>query len=381
MSNEVFSVLGLFGSAQHLADAIPLVRQKAAGRLEAYTPYPIHGIEKLLGRRKSPIAGMTFIMGLIGTVSGLAFEMWANGVDYPLVTMGKPYLSWEAFVPIVFEVTVLLACFTAGLGMLLLLNRLPSFRHPMLRSKSMPLITRDRFALAVEADGRPLDVAAASDTLRAAGAESIEIVESTAAPILLSPAFFFRSFVAIVAVCLVSGCLTYWAIKLFPKSIPIVHMLDQPRLDPQRESSFFKDGFGMRMPVAGTIPRGHLPYAVKDEDAATMILNPLPRKAGILKKGQQSYATYCSVCHGILGDSKASLTAAYGAKPASYHSQTVRDLPDGKIFHVISAGKNTMPSYAADLTEDERWSTVHYVRALQRAYNAKEEDIPQEASK
>jgi mono/diheme cytochrome c family protein len=91
--------------------------------------------------------------------------------------------------------------------------------------------------------------------------------------------------------------------------------------------------------------------------------------------------TYCSVCHGILGDGKASLTAAYGAKPSSYHTQTTRDLPDGKMFHIITSGKNTMPSYAAEISEAERWGTVHYVRALQRAYNAKDEDMPEESSR
>jgi hypothetical protein len=381
MNNEIFSVLGLFDSAQRMTDAIPLVRQKVAGRLEAYTPYPVHGIEKLLVQRKSPVAGMTFIMGLIGAVSGVAFEMWANGVDYPLVTMGKPYLSWEAFVPIMFEVAVLFACFTAGLGMLLLLNRLPFFRHPMLHARSMPLITRDKFALAVEADGRPLDVDAVSDALRAAGAESVEIVENPAAPGLLSTRFLFTALLAIGLACMVSGYITYWGIKLFPKSIPVVHMLDQPKLDPQQESTFFKDGFGMRMPVAGTISRGHLPYTVKDEIAAEVLSNPLPRTPEVLKNGRQDYMTYCSVCHGILGDGKTSLTAAYGAKPSSYHMQTMRDLPDGKIFHVITSGKNTMPSYAAETSGGERWGTVHYVRALQRAYDAKDEDIPEESSR
>jgi len=381
MNNEIFSVLGLFDSAQRLVDAIPLVKQKMAGRLEAYTPYPVHGIEKLLGQRRSPVAGMTFIMGLIGAISGVALEMWANGVDYPLITMGKPYLSWEAFVPIMFEVTVLFACFTAGLGMLQLLNRLPFFRHPMLRSRSMPMITRDKFALAVEAEAKPLDIAAASDALRAAGAESIEIVESVAPPKLLSPTFFFRSLVVVVAVCLVSGYMTYWAIKLFPKSIPVIHMLDQPKLDPQKESGFFKDGFGMRMPVAGTIPRGHLPYTIANEDAAAVIPNPLPVTAKVLEEGQQDYMTDCSVCHGILGDGKTSLTAAYGAKPADFQSKTIRDFSDGKIFYVITFGKNAMPSYASELTEDERWGTVHYVRALQRAYDAKDSDIPEEVPK
>ena len=138
MDNRTFSVLGLFDSPQQLMDAIPVVKARVSGRLDAYTPYPIHGIEKALGLRKSPVGGMVFVMGLIGAISALGFELWTEGIDYAVITAGKPYFSWQAFVPIMFEVTVLFACFTAGLGMLFLLNRLPYFRHPMLRSRSMP---------------------------------------------------------------------------------------------------------------------------------------------------------------------------------------------------------------------------------------------------
>jgi mono/diheme cytochrome c family protein len=100
-----------------------------------------------------------------------------------------------------------------------------------------------------------------------------------------------------------------------------------------------------------------------------------------MRIGRQNYLTYCAVCHGILGDGKTSLTAAYGAKPANYHAQTIRDLSDGRMFHSITHGKNTMSSYAAELSEDESWATVHYIRALQRAYNAKDEDIPEGSSR
>jgi mono/diheme cytochrome c family protein len=62
-------------------------------------------------------------------------------------------------------------------------------------------------------------------------------------------------------------------------------------------------------------------------------------------------------------------------------SQQIRDYQDGKIYYVIMMGKNAMPSYAADLSEDERWSVVHYVRVLQRALNAKDEDIRKETPK
>ena len=121
MNSRIFSVLGIFDTPQQLLDAIPAVKGKVPGRLEAYSPYPIHGLDKALGLRKSPVGGMVFVMGLIGAIAGLGFEMWTSGADYPLITAGKPYFSWEAFVPIMFEVTVLFACFTSGLGMLLLL--------------------------------------------------------------------------------------------------------------------------------------------------------------------------------------------------------------------------------------------------------------------
>ena len=140
--NRTFSVLGLFENPQQLVDAIPDVKASVRGLVEAYTPYPIHGIEKALGLKKSPVAGMVLVMGAIGAVSALGLQFWTSGVDYPLVTMGKPYFSWEAFIPIMFELMVLFAAFTAGLGMLLLLNRLPFLRHPMLGAESMSRITR-----------------------------------------------------------------------------------------------------------------------------------------------------------------------------------------------------------------------------------------------
>ncbi|MBP1601680.1 MAG: hypothetical protein H6Q06_1831 [Acidobacteria bacterium] len=134
MSNRTFSVLGLFDSSKELMDAIPVVKAKVSGHLDAYTPYPIHGIEQALGLKRSPVGGMVFIMGLIGAISAMAFELWTQGVDYPVITAGKPLFSWEAFVPIMFEVTVLFACFTSGLGMLFLLNRLPFFRQSFSRA-------------------------------------------------------------------------------------------------------------------------------------------------------------------------------------------------------------------------------------------------------
>lgn len=371
-----FSVVGIFDSAQLLIKAIPEIKAKAPARLEAYTPYPIEGIDKLLGLRKSPIGGMVLVMGIIGAIAGIGFELWTSGWDYPLMTAGKPYFSWEAFIPIMFEVTVLFATFTAGLGMLLLLNRLPLFRHPMLRSKSMPLITRNKYALAVEAGGVELDVESVSRIFKESGAESVEVIEHPEPAAPVSPILIANVLGTVVISCFLAGFLTYWATKLFPVSAPMVHMLDQPRLDPQRADSFFKDGFGMRMPVPETVSHDSMPYLIRNQDYAGDLVNPLPRSKEVLNRGRQAFNNYCAVCHGLLGGGTPSLTAAYGAKPANLVSQKVINLPDGKIYHVIMTGKNAMPAYSADMSENERWAAIHYVRVLQRAMNARDEDIP-----
>lgn len=375
MTAKRFSVLGLFDTPRNLVDAIPAVKTAGPWKIEAYTPYPIHGIEKVLGLKKSPIAGMVLVMGVLGAVSALGLQFWTSGVDYPLVTMGKPYFSWEAFIPIMFELTVLFAAFTAGLGMLLLLNRLPFFRHHLLRAKSMPHITRDRFALAVESDGNGIDVERISTLLREAGAKDIEVIELPGPHGPVSPNFLLGVALSIGIACIVSGYVTYWAFKLFPKAVPMVHMLNQPRLDPQRADPFFQNGSGMRMPVEGTVSRISLPYTIEDQAAAAVLGNPLPRTDTVLRQGRKQFNDHCSVCHGILGDGRTTLTAAYEAKPANLHAKNIMELTDGAMYHVIMKGMNAMPSYEADLFEDERWSVLQYVRVLQRALDATDADV------
>ena len=137
----------------------------------------------------------------------------------------------------------------------------------------------------------------------------------------------------------------------------------------------------MRMPVAGTVASTELPFTISKQEDAAILVNPLPRTEAVLRNGRRSFNTYCSVCHGLLGNGVTSLTAAYGAKPANLVSDKIRQLPDGAIYYVIMKGKNAMPSYAADLDQDERWSVVNYVRVLQRALNARDSDIPKEAPK
>lgn len=370
-----FAVLGLFDSADALMKAIPQVKAKKLGRLEAYTPYPIHGLDEALELRRSPLGGMVLAMGILGALVALAAQYWISAIDYPIVTGGKAPWSWEAFVPIMFEVMVAFATFTAGLGMLLLLNKLPFFGHPILNAKAMGAITRDRFALAIEADPE-LDTEAAQAALREAGARDLEALPAPEQGPFLTSDFILRSLGGIFVACAVAGIGMYWAIKLVPRVIPVSHMLDQPKVDAQQGSAFFHDGRGMRLPVPGTVARGYLPGAAATQEESAALTNPLPRTPEVLAFGKRAFTNRCAVCHGPLANGQGSLGLAYGGKPANLQAPQFLAYPDGKIYWTIVHGKNAMPSQAADLSSDERWAVVHYVRALQRAQNAKDEDLP-----
>ena len=135
-----------------------------------------------------------------------------------------------------------------------------------------------------------------------------------------------------------------------------------------------KEG-SMRPPVEGTIPRGFRPYEITSIDEAGRTLkNPLPRSKDVLKQGQKLFNVYCIVCHGKFGEGDGTVVPKF-PRPPSLQSDKIRDYKDGQIFHVMTLGQNLMPSYADRVSEEERWSIVHYIRALYRAKHPTAEDM------
>lgn len=375
-TSSTFAVLGLFDDAQKIVDAANQIRPRKLGRLEAYTPYPVHGLDAAVGVPPSPLGKLVMGMGLLGAALALLFEWWVSAVDYPLVVGGKALFSWQAFIPVMFEVTVLFATFTAGLAMLFAFNKLPFFGHPVLHSKAIKGITRDKLALSIESTSASFDPEAARQALMDSGAESVEVVPIPAWDRPLSLKDLLRTIAAITAACLVAGAGLYAAEKMVPVVQPMLHMHNQPKLNAFRSSTFFADGRGMRPAVAGTVARGHLPPAfATPEEAGSMLTNPLPLTQKTADRGRKVFGDHCAVCHGAVGDGMALLSHAYGAKPGNLLSNEMRGRPDGYIYGVLVLGKNSMPSYAPDLDESDRWAAVHYVRVLQRAQNAKDEDL------
>jgi mono/diheme cytochrome c family protein len=109
--------------------------------------------------------------------------------------------------------------------------------------------------------------------------------------------------------------------------------------------------------------------------------NPVVRSREALTNGRELFNVYCIVCHGKYGEGDGTVTSLPNwprplyPRPPSLQSEKVRDYKDGQIFHIISMGQNTMPSYAEKLSPEERWQVVHYIRALYRAKHPSAEDL------
>lgn len=130
-----------------------------------------------------------------------------------------------------------------------------------------------------------------------------------------------------------------------------------------------RDGKTLQAPVAGTIPRGFTPfhYAAGTEEAERAgleLTDPLPATPENLARGKVLYQTFCLVCHGQSGRGDGPLVPKI-PNPPSYSSERVRAFPPGRIYHVITLGTGNMPSYASQVSPEERWLIVQHVQTLQ----------------
>ena len=171
----------------------------------------------------------------------------------------------------------------------------------------------------------------------------------------------------------------------------------QARYKPQGENTFFADNRNDRPVVPGTVPfltdnQQRYPFTApkdgfyeddylasgKSPDGSFGRGIPIPVTHELMQHGRDRYNIYCAVCHGEIGDSNG-ITKQYGMVGVpSYHQERFREMPEGELYHTIRYGKNTMGAYGAKLSIEERWAVVAYLRALQRAANARLEDVPQE---
>lgn len=152
------------------------VRDAGFKHWDVYAPFPIHGIDEAMGLPKSKVAWVMGTMAATGLSCAIAMQWWMSGVDYPMITAGKPYTAWEQFMPVMFELTVLFSAFGALLGMLAL-NKLPMWYHPLLKRERFLRVSDDRFIIAIESADPKFDPQRVRQLFESAGATNVEVVE------------------------------------------------------------------------------------------------------------------------------------------------------------------------------------------------------------
>jgi hypothetical protein len=169
---RLWGLLAEFEGPGPLLAAAAEVRDAGYRRIDAHTPYPVEGLPEALGLRPTRLPLLVLLGGIAGGTGAYLMQWYSMVIDYPLNVGGRPLHSWPSFVPITFELTVLIAGLTAVIGMLAL-NGLPMPYHPLFNVPRFALATRDRFFLSIAARDPRFDRAETARLLKAAGAREV----------------------------------------------------------------------------------------------------------------------------------------------------------------------------------------------------------------
>ncbi|WP_177224137.1 c-type cytochrome [Thermoflavifilum thermophilum] len=157
----------------------------------------------------------------------------------------------------------------------------------------------------------------------------------------------------------------------------------------------YADSMSSRLPVPGTVPRGHtvnahelLPFNLPQSDSAYavsgQVKNPLPViTQATLEEGQRLFNIYCAICHGEQLDGQGPLykSGKFPVQPANFHLPQYLNMPEGTMFYSVTYGKNLMGSYASQLSERQRWEVIAYIKSVQAKDLAKGTDSTAVAKK
>ncbi len=171
----MYGLLAEFHDPQALVNAANVLRKNGYYRWDCYSPFPIHGLDKAMGLKFSPLPVVVFSVATLACVGALALAWFCNAFDYPLIVSGKPYWGFGPHMFVAFPATVLASVVTTFYATFIFC-KLPVFRHPLFTSERFRRVTDDGFFIAVEARDAKFDLTATAALLNAAGAQAIEEV-------------------------------------------------------------------------------------------------------------------------------------------------------------------------------------------------------------
>lgn len=170
---QVKYIKAYYSDDEDLIKGLKTLKEEGIEILDVLTPFPVHGVDKILGYRRSRIARVGFIGGTIGAITGFGFQTWVFTKDYPLNIGGKPFLAVPSFIPITFEIAVLFAAFFMVFAFLMRSKIGPGAKALIHDEK----ITDDRFVVLIgmNGDSSEVHIKTISKTLQGTGAKGITI--------------------------------------------------------------------------------------------------------------------------------------------------------------------------------------------------------------
>jgi mono/diheme cytochrome c family protein len=330
-------VTARFSSEAALLDAVKRARADGVTIVDVYTPYPVHGMDAAIGLPRSRLPLVALAAGVAGAISAMGFQFYVAAFDWPLDVGGKPLNSALAFVPITFEITVLLAALAVTAAFFWRCRLFPGARA----TTGQDAMTVDAFTLVMRIP-------------ESSGAVTAQHRWTHGVSLLLCLAVWQ------------SGCRSDARVRAYEYAPDMARSIPY---DSFAANPVTRDGQTLQTPAPHTIARGFLPlgYRATAADAVRAgreLQSPIAASEQTRAEGRRLFESFCSVCHGVNGDGDGPLVPKIPNPPA-YSSAAVCALPPGQLFHVITYGSGRMPSYASQITREERWKIVGHVQQLQ----------------
>jgi hypothetical protein len=172
---RVYGLVAEFLHPEEIVEAAEAAYEHGYRQMDAYSPMPVEGLAEAIGFRRNRLPMIVLIAGICGGLGGFFMQWFSATIHYPIIVGGRPFNSWPSFMPITFELTVLISAFAAVLGMLGL-NGLPRPHHPIFNAPGFALASRSRFFLCIQSNDPLFDPEKTRLFLRQHHAHEISVV-------------------------------------------------------------------------------------------------------------------------------------------------------------------------------------------------------------
>lgn len=171
-----YGLLAEFDTPAALLAAAERTTAEGYTRTDAFSPFPVHGLDEAIGFHERKVAPIILGGGLVGFLGGFGLQYYCQVIAYPMNIGGRPYYSWVSWIPPTFEMTVLVAALSAVVGMLAL-NGLPQPYHPVFNAPRFALASQERFFLLIEASDPKFDLMRTMEFLAGLNAREVVAVD------------------------------------------------------------------------------------------------------------------------------------------------------------------------------------------------------------